>query len=62
MTQAKVAPLIGKKYLIDCCFHGEMTRALWDFGSQMTVMDEKWRGENLPNGKLRDVKVRVMQK
>lgn len=54
-TQVKVAPLIGKKYLIDCYIQGKMTRALWDSGSQVTIIDEEWKEENLPNVKLRDI-------
>lgn len=32
-----------------------MTRALWDSGSQVTIIDEKWRRENLPNVVPRDI-------
>lgn len=54
-TQMKMAPLIGRKYLIDCYIQSQMTRALWDSRSQVTIIDERWKGENLPNVKLRDV-------
>lgn len=54
-TQVKMAPLIGKKYLIDCYIQNKMTRALWDSGSQVTIIDEKWRRENLPNVVPRDI-------
>lgn len=54
-TLLKVALLIGKKYLIDCYIHDQMTRALWDSGAQVTIIDEKWSRENLPDAKLRDI-------
>lgn len=54
-NQAKVAPLVGKKYLIDCYIQGERGQALWDSGSQVTIMDELWKDVHLPNARLRDI-------
>lgn len=51
-----MAPLIGKKHLVDCYIQNKKTRALWDSGSQVTIIDEEWWGENLPGVKLRDIK------
>ena len=53
--QVKVAPLVGKKYLIDCHIQGQQVRALWDSGSQVTVMSEQWKTEHLPHVTLRDI-------
>lgn len=50
-----MAPMIGRKYLIDCYIQCEMTRALWDSGSKVRIIDEKWLRQNLPNVKLRDI-------
>lgn len=54
-TKANIGPLVGNKYLIDCYIQSIKTRALWDSGSQVTRIDEKWRKENLPNVMLRDI-------
>lgn len=50
-----MAPLVGKKYLIDCYIQGERGQALWDSGSQVTIMDELWKDVHLPNARLRDI-------
>ncbi|KAL7883020.1 hypothetical protein SRHO_G00006800 [Serrasalmus rhombeus] len=49
----KRAPLIGTKYLVDCYMQGQMVRALWDSGSQVTIMDEQWKAAQLPDVRLR---------
>ena len=46
------APLIGTKYLVDCYMQGQMVRALWDSGSQVTIMDEQWKAAHLPEVRL----------
>nr|XP_029131621.1 uncharacterized protein LOC109976004 isoform X2 [Labrus bergylta]XP_029131685.1 uncharacterized protein LOC109976275 isoform X2 [Labrus bergylta]XP_029131751.1 uncharacterized protein LOC109976603 isoform X2 [Labrus bergylta]XP_029132059.1 uncharacterized protein LOC109978500 isoform X2 [Labrus bergylta]XP_029138609.1 uncharacterized protein LOC110004405 isoform X2 [Labrus bergylta] len=53
--QAKVAPLVGKKYVIDCYIQHERVQALWDSGSQVTIMDEQWKQEHVPDLRLRDI-------
>lgn len=60
-TKVKMVPLIRNKYLVDCYLQSKKkkakkSRALWDSGSQVTIIDEKWRKENLPNVMLRDIK------
>ena len=53
--KAQVAPLVGKKYLIDCQIQGQEVQALWDSGSQVTIIDELWKEEHLPRTRLRNI-------
>lgn len=53
--QISVAALVGKQCLVDCYFNGIRTKALWDTGSQVCIIDERWKNEALPNEKLRSV-------
>lgn len=53
--QAKFAPLVGGKYLIDCYIQGERVQALWDSGSQVTIIDELWKQVHLPDTRIRDI-------
>lgn len=53
--QAKLQALIGKKCLVDCCFEGIPTKALWDTGSQVTIINESWRSTYLPHIKTRSL-------
>lgn len=53
--QVYFAPLVGKKYLIDCYIQGQQVRALWDSGSQVTVVSEQWKAEHLPQVTLKDI-------
>lgn len=53
--KVKIAPLVGKKYLIDCHIQNLQVRALWDSGSQVTVVSEHWKTEYLPHVTLRDI-------
>uniref|UniRef100_A0A8C6Q036 Gypsy retrotransposon integrase-like protein 1 n=2 Tax=Nothobranchius furzeri TaxID=105023 RepID=A0A8C6Q036_NOTFU len=41
--------LIGKKCTITCLLDGVETKALWDTGSQVCLMSEKWRKKNIPH-------------
>lgn len=50
---AKLKALIGKKCLVDCVFEGVATQALWDTGSQVTIINDSWRKSCLPHIKLR---------
>ncbi|KAM9467441.1 uncharacterized protein Hap1MRO34_014209 [Clarias gariepinus] len=49
---AQLLNLIGEKCLVNCFFDGVATQALWDTGSQVCLMNEKWRREHLPQTKL----------
>lgn len=42
-------------FIVDCYINGRKTRALWDTGSQVCIVDEKWKGRHLPEEKLKDV-------
>ena len=53
--QTKMVPLVGKKYLIDCYIQGKLVQALWDSGSQVTIIDEMWKEVHLPDMRLRDI-------
>lgn len=53
--QIKVALLVGKKYLIDCYIQGQSVQALWDSGSQVTIVDELWKDMHLSDTKLRGI-------
>ncbi|KAK7944398.1 hypothetical protein WMY93_000126 [Mugilogobius chulae] len=52
---SKLQALIGKKCLVDCCFEGVPTKALWDTGSQVTIINESWRSTYLPHVVTRDL-------
>ena len=39
--------------MVDCFMQGQMVRALWDSGSQVTIMDEQWKAAHLPDVNLR---------
>ncbi|XP_043970233.1 v-maf avian musculoaponeurotic fibrosarcoma oncogene homolog Gb isoform X1 [Gambusia affinis] len=51
----KLLNLIGKKCTIICLLDGVETRALWDTGSQVCLMSEKWRKQNLPHVTIRSL-------
>ena len=52
---AQIAPLVGKKCLIDCHIQGQGIQSLWDSGSQVTIIDELWKEVHLPRTRLRDI-------
>ncbi|KAK7886457.1 hypothetical protein WMY93_026078 [Mugilogobius chulae] len=47
--------LIGKKYVISCSLNDVETKALWDTGSQVGLMNETWRQKNMPDTTVRDL-------
>lgn len=51
----KVTSLVGRQCLIECHLNRHHLQALWDTGSQVSVIDERWKEESLPNARLRDV-------
>lgn len=51
----KVTSLVGRQCLVECYLNGHQLQALWDTGSQVSIIDEKWKEEYLPTTKLRDV-------
>lgn len=53
--QAKLKAVIGKKCLVDCPFEGVATQALWDTGSQVTIINDRWRKSCIPHIQLRNL-------
>lgn len=51
----KLLNLIGQKCTISCLLDGVETRALWDTGSQVCLISEKWRKQNLPDVTIRSL-------
>ena len=51
---SKLLKLIGKKCMVSCFFDGVATKALWDTGSQVSLINEKWRRDHLPHTMVRD--------
>lgn len=54
-SQSHLVALVGKQCIVDCYIQGHQTQALWDTGSQVCIVDEKWKKKYLPHEKLRDV-------
>ncbi len=46
---------IGKQCLVPCYIQGHLVDALWDTGSQVCIVDERWKREHLPSIRLRNV-------
>lgn len=53
--RTRLLNLIGKKYVISCSLNDVETKALWDTGSQVCLVNESWRQENMPNTTVRDL-------
>ena len=51
----KVTSLVGRQCLVECYLNGHHLQALWDTGSQVSVIDERWKEEYFPTTRLRDV-------
>lgn len=54
-TPHKVTSLVGRQCLVECLLDGHRLQALWDSGSQVSIIDEKWKKDYLPHTELRDV-------
>lgn len=54
-SQSHLVALVGKWCIVECYIQGRRTRALWDTGSQVCIVDEKWKNKHLPHEKLRGV-------
>ncbi|KAK0137920.1 hypothetical protein N1851_025866 [Merluccius polli] len=55
LPQLELATPMGRQCLVECYLNGHQLQALWDTGSQVSIIDEKWKEEYLPTTKLRDV-------
>lgn len=53
--RAKRAPLVGEKHMVECFIQNRRVQALWDSGSQVTIIDEEWKESHLPDARLRDI-------
>lgn len=53
--QPQLVDLVGKRCVIDCYIQGNKIQALWDTGSQVSIVSEKWKKAYLPHERLRDV-------
>ncbi|XP_019221791.1 uncharacterized protein LOC109204700 [Oreochromis niloticus] len=53
--RAQLLNLIGRKHMITCLLEGVKTTALWDTGSQVCLINEKWRQQNIPHLKVRSL-------
>ncbi len=53
--RAQLLSLVGRKYIITCLIDGVETKALWDTGSQVSLMNEKWRQQQIPHATVRDL-------
>lgn len=51
--QEKTAKLIGSKSLVQCYIGGAPATALWDTGSQVSIVDIEWKQTHLPNAEIR---------
>ena len=52
-AQARVAELVGKKCLLKCYLNGYATTALFETGSQVSIVDHNWRKTYLPGHQVR---------
>ena len=50
---AKVAELVGKRYMVQCVMNNVQTQALWDTGAQVSIVSKDWIAENLPTAESR---------
>ncbi len=50
--QARLAKLVGKKPMLSCWLNDKAVEALWDTGSQISIVDRYWLGENFPNEQI----------
>lgn len=53
--KSQLLNLIGKQHMINCRLNGIETRALWDTGSQVCLINEKWRKQNIPYAAVRSL-------
>ena len=53
--QNKLVKLIGEKPLFTCKLGGVDSEVLWDTGSMISMVDNSWVAENLPDVKLEPI-------
>jgi len=47
--RSKLVNLVGEKCVVNCLLNGVLAQAVWDTGSQVTMISEKWRRTHLSN-------------
>ena len=52
---AKVAKLVGKRCMIQCVMNDVQTEALWDTGSQVSIVSKDWIAKNMPTAEPRQI-------
>ena len=52
---AKVVGLVGKHCMVNCQFNGKPVKALWDTGSQVSVISEVFVWQNFPEVQIRNI-------
>ncbi|KAK3575427.1 hypothetical protein QTP86_026498 [Hemibagrus guttatus] len=53
--QAKLDKLIGPRCMVDCFFEGVPVQALWDTGSQVTIINDEWKNTCFPHLQTRSL-------
>ena len=54
-SQSCLVALVGNRCIVECYIQGHKTCALWDTGSQVCIVDEKWRRRHVPREKVKYV-------
>ena len=50
--QAKIVKLVGNKPMLSCFLNEKSTKALWDTGSMISLVDRDWLKENHPDAEV----------
>ena len=54
-AKAEIVGLVGERPLVNVCLDGTPAKGLWDTGSMIAMMGEKFKNEHLPDKKLHSV-------
>ncbi len=49
---AKIVKLVGNKPMLSCSLNGKQTKALWDTGSMISLVDRYWVKDNHPESEV----------
>ena len=55
-TQAKLVKLVGEKPLLNCRLDGKSVDVLWDTGSMVSLVGQKWVQDNFPEKKIHSIR------
>lgn len=53
--QTHPVSLVGKRCIVESYIQGKKVQALWDTGSQVSIIDKQWKVKYLPNEKRKDI-------